>query len=123
MSVTAENVKQIAFCTGKIYYELDAKRKTLNNSETAIVRIEQLYPFPEKEFNEILKKYQNCKQIIWSQEEPENMGAWNFIQRMLPNFKFKLVARPAGGSPATGLFEVHNRMQERILNETIEVIL
>jgi 2-oxoglutarate dehydrogenase E1 component len=123
VSAKAENVKQIAFCTGKIYYELDAKRKTSNNQETAIVRIEQLYPFPEKEFNEILKKYTNCKQIIWSQEEPENMGVWNFIQRMLPNFKFKLVARPAGGSPATGLYEVHNKMQDKILNNTIEVIL
>lgn len=123
VSVKAENVKQIAFCTGKIYYELDAKRKLFNNMETAIVRIEQLYPFPEKEFNEILKKYPNSKQIIWSQEEPENMGAWNFIQRMLPNFKFKLVARPAGGSPATGLFEVHNKMQNRILEETLEAKL
>lgn len=113
-----EKIKQIAFCSGKIYYDLDEKRKEINNTETAIVRVEQLYPFPKQQFEEIIKKYKNVEQLTWTQEEPLNMGAWNFLLRIIPEYEFRAIGRPESGSPATGLLEIHNKQQKKIIDKT-----
>ncbi|HBF89192.1 MAG TPA: 2-oxoglutarate dehydrogenase E1 component [Bacteroidales bacterium] len=113
-----KQIKQIAFCSGKIYYELLEKRKEINNTETAIVRIEQLYPFPKEQITKIIEKYENATQLTWVQEEPLNMGAWTFLQRMLPEYTFRAIGRPESGSPATGLLEIHNKSQQKILDKT-----
>ncbi len=77
-------VRKILVCSGKIYYELAAARDERRAADTAIIRIEQLYPFPEAEFAEILAKYPAAGEVVWVQEEPRNMGAWAFVRGLDP---------------------------------------
>ncbi|MBL7850257.1 MAG: 2-oxoglutarate dehydrogenase E1 component [Cyclobacteriaceae bacterium] len=117
--VTAKDVKRLVLCSGKIYYDLleaQAKRKT---KDTALVRVEQLYPFPDKQLTALFKKYKDAK-ILWVQEEPANMGALSFIQRMLPSVPMEFVSRKASASPATGYSKVHKMEQEKIVNQAFE---
>lgn len=117
--VVAKDVKRLVLCSGKIYYDLlesQTKRKT---KDTAVVRLEQLYPFPEKQLSAILKKYKDAK-VLWVQEEPANMGAQSFIQRMLPGMKMEFISRKASASPATGYSKVHKVEQEKIVNQAFE---
>jgi 2-oxoglutarate dehydrogenase E1 component len=80
--------------------------------------LEQIYPIPNKQINEILSKYSNSTELIWAQDEPENMGAWPFINRKLDCLGFKVVARPESASPAVGLMEKHKKGLDQIL-ETV----
>ncbi|MFN8342498.1 MAG: 2-oxoglutarate dehydrogenase E1 component [Cyclobacteriaceae bacterium] len=119
-NVTAKEVKRVIFCTGKVYYDLldgQTKRKA---KDAAIVRLEQLYPFPEKQVNEILKRYKNAR-LVWAQEEPANMGYWSFIQRMMPKANLELVSRKASASPATGYSKIHKLEQEKIVSQAFEI--
>ena len=77
------NVKRILFCTGKIYYDLDDYRILNKINNVAIVRIEQLYPFPLNQVNKLFEKYSKATEFTWVQEEPENMGAWQFVEHLL----------------------------------------
>ena len=81
----------------------------------AIIRLEQIYPIPNKQINQILKKYNKSAELIWAQDEPENMGAWPFINRKLDDLGFKVVSRPESASPAVGLMEKHKQGLEQIL--------
>ena len=114
-NVAKESVTKIIFCTGKIYYDLFEGRKKHNVDETAIIRIEQIYPFPELELKEILLSYPLAKTILWVQEEPENMGAGNFVKRHLKESSLTLVARPESGSPATGSGITHKQSQNGLV--------
>lgn len=119
-SVKAKEVNRVILCSGKIYYDLleaQAKRKT---KDTAIVRLEQLYPFPEKQLNTVLKKYKDAK-LVWAQEEPANMGAQSFILRMMPKHDIEFVSRKASASPATGYTKVHKVEQEKLVNKSFEI--
>lgn len=119
-SVPAKEAKRVILCSGKIYYDLleaQTKRKT---KDAAIVRIEQLYPFPESQINAILKKYKGAK-VIWTQEEPANMGPLSFIQRMMPGQAMEFISRKASASPATGYSKVHKAEQEKIINQSFEI--
>ncbi len=111
-SRNAKNVKRLILCTGKIYYDLLDKKEALKNKTTAIVRIEQLYPFPKKMVDKLLKKYKNAERY-WVQEEPENMGAWKFVHYIYPDLN--VIARKSSASPATGFKKVHEEQQEAIL--------
>lgn len=118
-NVISEEVRRVVFCTGKIYYDLLAKKEELYAQDIALVRIEQLYPFPHKQIDQVLDRYPNALLHLWVQEEPENMGAWQFI-----NYKFKdkdvklvAVARQASGSPATGLSKIHIQGQNEIIRK------
>jgi len=118
-NVIAEEVRRVVFCSGKIYYDLLAQKEKLNAQDIALVRIEQLYPFPHKQVDQILERYPNAILHLWVQEEPENMGAWQFV-----NYEFKYkdvklvpVARQASGSPATGLAKIHMLGQNEIINK------
>jgi 2-oxoglutarate dehydrogenase E1 component len=115
--VNSPNVKQIVFCYGKIYYELAERRAQLNAFDTAIVRVEQLYPFPAEQITRIIKKYPNASRRVWVQEEPENMGAWAFVHRIYKDFHLIPVCRPASGSPAAGLVEIHKVRQKKIIDK------
>ncbi|HEY8938487.1 MAG TPA: 2-oxoglutarate dehydrogenase E1 component [Cyclobacteriaceae bacterium] len=118
--VVAKDVKRVVLCAGKIYYDLlevQAKKKT---KDTALVRIEQLHPFPEKQVKAILKKYKDAK-LVWAQEEPANMGFWSYILRMMPAAGLSLVSRKPSASPATGYSKVHKAEQEKIVNQTFEL--
>ena len=99
--IILKNTEKLVFCSGKIYYELYKQRSKYNDANLRIVRIEQLFPLDVKQINEIVEKYQP-KEIIWVQEEPENMGAWRYILSNLKNLNIKLVSRKPSPAPASG---------------------
>jgi 2-oxoglutarate dehydrogenase E1 component len=116
-----ENVKRIIFCSGKIYYDLEESLQQNNNIEKiAVVRIEQLYPFPEKQFLEIISKYTSATDYCWVQEEPENMGAWPYILRRLRSINLNVIARPESGTTAVGSASMHKQMQKEIITKALE---
>jgi 2-oxoglutarate dehydrogenase E1 component len=115
--VKPSDVKQVVCCYGKLYYELLERRSQLNSFDTAIVRVEQLYPFPADQLTKVIKQYKNAERYVWAQEEPENMGAWSFVQRIYKEFDFLPVCRSASGSPAAGLVEIHKLRQKKILDK------
>lgn len=98
---------------------LEARQKK-KIKDTAIVRIEQLHPFPEKQVNAILKKYKNAK-IVWVQEEPSNMGYWWYVLRVMPKVDIELVSRKASASPSTGYSKIHKIEQEKIINKSFTI--
>ena len=107
-------------CTGKIAHELLAERDT-RGVAAAIVRIEELYPWPEAKLFEVLDRYPNARQVWWVQEEPANMGAWNYIHIRLHRVlrdraKLKHIARAPSASPASGSSKVHDAEQHRLLS-------
>ncbi|NUM49888.1 MAG: 2-oxoglutarate dehydrogenase E1 component [Flavobacteriales bacterium] len=118
--VNPKNTDVIAFCTGKIYYELAEKRESLSIKNLALIRIEQLYPFPQKQVELILKKYSSSTKFLWVQEEPENMGAWLHINRMFPKKNLIPVTLPASGSPATGSYKAHATRQNKLLTTVFD---
>lgn len=117
--VTAKSVKKVLLCTGKVYFDLLEEQQKRKTKDTAIVRLEQLYPFPEKQLLALFKKYNNPK-IVWVQEEPENMGAWTFLMRTF-KIDMDVVARVASSSPATGFAKVHKQEQEEIVKRAFEI--
>jgi 2-oxoglutarate dehydrogenase E1 component len=116
----SKNIRKIVFCTGKIYYELKERQEQKNATDVLIVRLEQLYPVPEKQMQEIVKKYPKAE-VVWVQEEPKNMGAWSFlIGRLYDVLPMKVVARKNSASPATGYKKQHVKEQEAILEAAFE---
>ncbi len=107
--VTNKSVKKVLFCSGKVYFDLLEEQKKKKAKDVAIVRVEQIYPWPQKQIDAILKKYNNPK-LVWVQEEPRNMGAWSFIKTMI-EMDFEVVARKIGASPATGYSKIHKEEQ------------
>ncbi|KJF17009.1 multifunctional 2-oxoglutarate metabolism enzyme [Acidithrix ferrooxidans] len=127
---SAENVDRVVLCSGKISYEAIAKRDSMLNesnptSTTAVVRVEQLYPWPVSELGSILSKYYRTKEVVWLQEEPENQGAWSFVHSQLhsllrEDFQLRHVSRVPSGSPATGSAAMHGLEQKDLLYRAIE---
>ena len=113
--VKPAKVKQLVLTSGRLYYDLIKKRVESGDETTAIVRLEQLYPFPASQVRAVLKKYNHATRLIWAQDEPENMGSWAFIRRMLPDIRLEVVSRPESGSPAGGLMKQHNLRLDKIL--------
>ncbi|MCU0435954.1 MAG: 2-oxoglutarate dehydrogenase E1 component [Bacteroidia bacterium] len=127
-SVKAASVKRVVFCSGKIYYDLDEQRTKAGRTDTAIVRLEQLYPFPAAQINEQLKKFSKATEFIWAQEEPENMGAWAFVDRRFRDLngrnngiQLTYVGRHEAASPATGFAKKHNHEQQEIIETVMGV--
>lgn len=122
-TVSAKSVKKVVFCSGKVYYDLVEAREKANTEEIAIVRIEQLYPFPLIQVKAVLDKYKSATEFIWAQEEPENMGAWAHMVRMFmkysefENIKLKYVGRAENASPATGFSKSHAEQQQAVLDK------
>jgi len=116
-SANPEVVTRVLLCTGKIYYELLRHREQLQTVTVALVRLEQLYPWPEEQLGAILARYRRCREWLWVQEEPQNMGAWSFVEPRLRamGFPVEYVGRDAGASPATGSFHVHQREQQLLV--------
>lgn len=113
-----ELVESVVFTSGRLYYDLEKFQVENGISNVAIVRLEQIYPVPYKQIEEILKKYKNSIKLTWAQDEPENMGAWPFINRKLASFGFNVASRKESASPAVGLMEKHKKGLEEILNST-----
>jgi len=112
-----ESVLRVVLCSGKIYYDLLARKEQLEARDIAIIRVEQLYPFPKDQILNTLSHFPNAIQYLWVQEEPENMGAWNFVNNQLQKLKIKPVTRQASGSPAVGLSKLHFLEQEEIIGK------
>ncbi len=115
-------VKTVIICSGKIFYQLAARRDEIKKKHTAVIRLEQFYPFPKAQLEAILKKYSRAKTWLWVQEEPENMGGWQFVKPRLESLVGKAVQyvgrRPAS-SPATGFPAIYRKEQEAISREAI----
>jgi 2-oxoglutarate dehydrogenase complex dehydrogenase (E1) component-like enzyme len=109
----------VLLCSGKIYYALLAGRRERSAGATALIRIEQLYPFPRKELETLLAAYPNAEQAYWVQEEPANMGALRFIEPLLRPLldgrKLSCIARDAAASPATGSYKVHQAEEAELV--------
>jgi 2-oxoglutarate dehydrogenase E1 component len=118
-----QRVDKILLCSGKIYYELDEERTRLGQKNIALVRLEQLYPFPEPKLKDVLALYPDTKTVSWVQEEPENMGAWHYLHEQFCNQvfgrPFSGIFRPASGSPATGSNASHKREQKELLHQAL----
>jgi 2-oxoglutarate decarboxylase len=121
----SESIQRVLLCMGKVYYDLLAEREKRKSSQIAIVRVEQLYPFPEWSITETLNAYSHAKKIYWVQEEPQNMGAWDFISRHASHFisfgrNFRYIGRPERASPAPGSLKAFRREQEALLHAAFE---
>ncbi len=113
----ASKVSKLVLCSGKIYYELLAKKEKLGAEDVALVRIEQLYPLHAESLEGILTKYSGRKEIIWAQEEPENMGAWSYILRNFRETGIQVVAPVPSGAPAPGSHKMFERIQNGVINK------
>ncbi len=122
----AAAVEKIVLCSGKVYYDLMEARKKTEDKRVAVLRMEQLYPFPLTSVRDALAKYSNSKQLVWAQEEPQNMGAWTFVEPRLVDLlpvgeRPKYVGRTASASPATGSYSIHQKEQAAIVTEALTV--
>jgi 2-oxoglutarate dehydrogenase E1 component len=115
-------VTKVILCSGKIYHELAAQREKSGQDTTAVVRLEQLYPFPDGALSKVLASYPNTKKFVWCQEEPRNMGAYRFASaqlRELLGIEVDYIGRPDSASPAVGSQKQHAIEQDKILTEAI----
>lgn len=112
-----QKIDRVIFTSGKVYYELVEERKRIHAENVAIVRIEQIFPYPQQQIRSIVEKYANAGRFVWVQEEPANMGAWPFIKRHYFENDLLMVARPESGSPATGSSRLHHLRQKKILEK------
>jgi len=121
-------IKKVILCSGKVFYDLKERQNTEPKDHIAIVRIEQLYPFPYDDLEEALKDYKNVQDIVWCQEEPQNQGAWfshrHRLQRVLDrlgeNKEIKLVSRPPAAAPAVGMMKLHLEQQSNLITEALQ---
>ncbi|GAB5538086.1 MAG: 2-oxoglutarate dehydrogenase E1 component [Salibacteraceae bacterium] len=112
-----KKVKKVAFCSGKIYYDLLAAREEKNRNDIALVRLEQLFPFPKKQLDNLVKTYKGVKEFIWVQEEPMNMGAAQFIRHHWEGMELSYIARHESGSPASGSSKRFQQRQTEIIEK------
>jgi len=118
------NVKHIILCSGKVYYELLTERRVKKRNDVAIIRLEQLYPFPGPELNEVLECYSKTSDLVWVQEEPKNQGAWDFVKPRIPAMLNKAwdlyyVGRESSSAPAVGSAKLHGVQQRDLINRAI----
>ncbi|AZQ84147.1 2-oxoglutarate dehydrogenase E1 component [Colwellia sp. Arc7-635] len=122
----ADAVERVVFCSGKVYYELLEQRRKNEQTNVAIIRVEQLYPFPEEELKAEIAKYQHVKQFVWCQEEPQNQGAWycsqhNFRAAIPDNTNLTYAGRNASAAPAVGYMSVHVKEQQALVHDALNV--
>ena len=120
VAANPEKIEKLVLCSGKIYYELLAKKEELNCENIALVRLEQLYPLQQDKIEEILSKYSSRTQLVWVQEEPENMGAWAYILRNFRDTGIQVIAPVASGSPAPGSHKMFERNQNNVINRVFD---
>ena len=118
--MNAKDVKKVILCSGKVFYDLQEAQLKKKIKDIAIIRIEQLHPWPEKQLAAVLKKYKDAK-LLWVQEEPINMGYWSYVRRTMPKADIDVIARKPSASPATGYSKVHKVEQEKIVNQALDI--
>ena len=114
---------RIVFCSGKVYYDLLEAKEKEGADDVALVRLAQLYPFPKKQFTAVLGRYKKAKEYLWVQEEPENMGAWLFLTRMVRDIKMQCIARPESASPASGSKKHSEKEKDAIMKKVFGKVL
>jgi len=122
-----DSIERVIICSGKVYYDLRAERRKRENINIAIIRLEQLYPFPHEDFENCLLQYKNAKSILWCQEEPMNQGAWyssqHHIRRVLnqhrPEIWLEYAGREASAAAAAGYPALHLSQQEKFIDEAL----
>jgi 2-oxoglutarate dehydrogenase E1 component len=120
--IDAQKVRRVVACSGKVAYDLLKRCEEKKATDVVIIRVEQLYPFPHKAFAAELKKYPNATEIVWCQDEPQNQGAWFFVQHyihenMVDGQKLGYAGRPASASPAVGYAHLHQEQQKALLEQ------
>lgn len=119
-----KKVERVIFCSGKVYYDLFAHREEKGINDTAIIRLEQLYPLDREKLGALIKKYSGAKSFVWCQEEPKNMGAWSYIapelSELLGGKPISYVGRKGSASPATGVLTIHKKEQATIVEESFK---
>ena len=125
-AIDAKQVKRVVLCSGKVYYDLLEERRKREIKDVAIVRIEQLYPYPHEEIKEILSAYQHVTDFVWCQEEPQNQGAWycsqhNFYASIPEGAKLRYAGRPASASPAVGYMSLHIKQQKALIDDALTI--
>jgi 2-oxoglutarate dehydrogenase E1 component len=123
--IKVEKARRVILCSGKVYYDLMEKRRANQQQDIAIIRVEQLYPFPEKELTAELQRYKKAKEIVWCQEEPKNQGAWyatqsHFALCLAKWQSLRYVGRAAAASPATGYKSMHVAQQKELVDEALK---
>jgi 2-oxoglutarate dehydrogenase E1 component len=118
------NISRLIICSGKVYYDLSEARKARNLNHIAIIRLEQLYPFPDKDIQQTINQYDNLTDIIWCQEEPQNQGAWDQLKhrfQFLADQKLAIqyVGRKVASAPATGYHPLHQQQQTNLVNQAL----
>jgi len=124
--INPDNVRRVVFCSGKVYYDLRAERKSKGLKDLPLARIAQLYPFPHEDFQAQIERYKKATEIVWCQEEPRNQGAWHRIQHylerhMLPHQKLIYAGRDSSASPAAGYKSLHDRQQKELVDLALSV--
>jgi 2-oxoglutarate dehydrogenase E1 component len=124
--IDAEKTRRVVFCSGKVYYDLIEARHLHNMAYAAIVRIEQLYPFPIDEYARIIASYANATEIVWCQEEPQNQGAWYQIRHRLQEplgrqQQLYYAGRPGAAAPASGIFKLHLQQQQALVEAALDI--
>jgi len=116
-------VQKVVLCCGKVYYDLLAEREKRGIGNVALVRVEQLYPFPVSETESVLAKYPNAREVVWCQEEPQNQGAWYQIRHRLQTLVGKrellYAGRPPAAAPATGITKIHELEQRGLIEAAL----
>ncbi len=120
-TVNADAVRRVVICSGKVYYELLAKRAELKQDDVALLRLEQFYPWPEEQLKTVLAKYRRATEFVWAQEESHNNGGWFFVEPRLRamGFPFEYVGRDPSASPSTGSLFVHKHEQAELLDAAL----
>ncbi|WOE31419.1 MULTISPECIES: 2-oxoglutarate dehydrogenase E1 component [unclassified Acinetobacter] len=129
-AINPAEVTRLVLCGGKVYYDLLEKRREQDLKHIAIVRIEQLYPYPEQRLAEVLASYPNLKELVWAQEEPKNQGAWLFIAPQLYNtvekadkqLRISYAGRDASAAPACGSPYLHAKQQAQLVNDALAIV-
>jgi 2-oxoglutarate dehydrogenase E1 component len=125
-SADAGKVSRLVLCSGKLYYDLLAEADKMGSERPALVRLEQLYSFPWPEMRALLARYEGLEELVWTQEEPRNMGAWTYVESKLRELaptgvSVSYVGRPDRASPAEGYPAAHAAEQSRIIREALGV--
>jgi 2-oxoglutarate dehydrogenase E1 component len=123
-SLDPEKVRRVVVCTGKVYYDLLGARREREADDIALVRLEQLYPFPHKAFETEIRRYERATQVVWCQDEPQNQGAWFFVQHHITDLlkegqKLGYAGRASSASPAVGYYDKHYAQQKELLQAAL----
>ena len=123
-NIDPKQVKRVVLCSGKVYYDLLEQRRANNQTDVAIIRIEQLYPYPHEDVKKALEPYAHVTDYVWCQEEPLNQGAWycskhNFDSSLPEHVKLKYAGRPASASPAVGYMSLHTKQQKQLVEDAL----